>query len=71
MFLEAEEGPGLGTSSVTETVRREAEEGQGGMLYGNIEHMVSVFRSVAFIICELYMSGWAGYIAVGPNPALV
>lgn len=28
MFLEAEEGPGLGTSSVTETVRREAEEGQ-------------------------------------------
>ena len=25
MFLEAEEGPGLGTSSVTETVRREAE----------------------------------------------
>ena len=34
------------------------------------EHMVSVFRSVAFIICELYMSGWAGYIAVGPNSAL-
>ena len=29
------------------------------MLYGN---RVSVFRSVAFIICELYMSGWAGYV---------